>query len=121
MGIINAKGEFLDITKNYKVIGVDIYFIEDSDTQVKLKPLHTNDEYNELLKFLDRKYDNGYGGQVLYGIIYCEDGVWMDRGEYDGSEWWNINKYPDLNNSFSKSDLIRYERNKKLKSINRKV
>jgi hypothetical protein len=41
----------------------------------------------------------------------------MERGEYDGSEWWNINKYPDLRDSFDNVDIIKYERSKKLKNI----
>ena len=32
-------------------------------------------------------YDNGYGGQLLKGLIYFS-GFTMSRSEYDGSEWW---------------------------------
>lgn len=116
----NAKEEFLETVKDYKVIAADISFGDswtDNEERFKLKPLYTNEEYNELLKFLDREYDAGYGGQQLFGVIYCEDGVWMQRGEYDGSEWWNTFKYPDLRNSFSEADVLKYERNKKLKRI----
>ena len=70
------------------------------------------------MKNLDRYYNNGYGGQELFGIIYCEDGVWFERGEYDGSEWWNINKYPNMSNSFDNVDILRYERYKKLIQLN---
>lgn len=120
----NAKNEFLSITNNYKVIAVNIsfgYFNHDQDNGFKLKPLYTQDEYNELLKFLDREYDAGYGGQELYGVIYCEDGVWMQRGEYDGSEWWDTFKYPELRDSFDESDVIKYERYLKLNKIKKEV
>lgn len=35
-------------------------------------------------------YDNGYGSQeVLPSLrIAFEDGTWLERREYDGSEWW---------------------------------
>ena len=78
---------------------------------------YTKEDYQDLLKFLDREYDSGYGGQKLFGVIYCEDGVWMQRGEYDGSEWWNTFKYPSLRESFDEVDVIKYERSTKLKRI----
>ena len=95
MGNINAKDEFLDITKGCEVIASRVEFgYEDDLGSFELKPGHSKKDYEDFLEYLDREYYNGYGGQELYGIIFCEDGVWMDRGEYDGSEWWNINKYP---------------------------
>ena len=124
MSKINAKIEFLDTTRSFKVIAADISFNgwdHDDDDYIncsfKLKPLYNSNDYDKFLKFLDREYDNGFGGQQLYGIIYCEKGVWMDRGEYDGSEWWDINKYPDLIKSFDESDVIKYERREKLNNI----
>jgi hypothetical protein len=123
--IRNAKDEFLRTTKGFKIIGAHIQFVgahiqfdTDEVVSMKLKPLYTQEEYDLFLDFLDREYDSGYGGQQLHGIIYCEDGVWIDRGEYDGSEWWNINKYPNMSESFTEGEIIRYQRSKKLRNIN---
>ena len=35
-------------------------------------------------------YDNGYGGHeiALDLVVVFRDGSWLERGEYDGSEWW---------------------------------
>jgi hypothetical protein len=119
--IKNAQEEFLIVTNKFKIIGADIQFNSDDDTydinSMKLKPLYTLNEYEIFLKFLDRDYDCGYGGQQLFGVIYCEDGVWIDRGEYDGSEWWCINQYPNMSYSFTDNEIIRYKRSKKLKNI----
>lgn len=120
----NAKQEFLNVTKNYKVIAAKFSFDKDyswkeEETNVfELKPLYKEEDYNKLLEFLDRKYDSGYGGQNLFGTIYCEDGVWIDRGEYDGSEWYNVHKYPSLRDSFDEIDVLKYERSKKIQKIN---
>lgn len=43
---------------------------------------------------IDFNYDSGYGGQELYGCIVFEDGSWLERGEYDGSEWWGYKSTP---------------------------
>ena len=115
---MNAKDEFIRVVKDHSVIAANVWFHTfNEEVAFKLKPLYSLDEYNNFLNFLDREYDSGYGGQQLFGVIYCEDGVWMQRGEYDGSEWWDIFKYPDLRGSFDESDVIRYERNKKLKRL----
>lgn len=112
--MINAKGEFLDIVKKYKVIASNITIF---DEQFKLRPLYSDEEYTNFLNLLDIEYDSGFGTQHLFGVIYCEDGVWMQRNEYDGSEWWEIYSYPSLLDSFDKSDVIKYERYVKLKNI----
>lgn len=43
-------------------------------------------------------YDNGYGGAEVGDIeIVFKDGSWLERGEYDGSEWWEFKKTPARN------------------------
>ena len=34
------------------------------------------------------EYDDSYGTQHLEGTVVFRDGSWLQRGEYDGSEWW---------------------------------
>ena len=57
---------------------------------------------------------SGYGGQELFGTIWYEDGTWSDRGEYDGSEWWNYNKCPDIPDDVKRLDK---ERDQKINKI----
>jgi hypothetical protein len=47
--------------------------------------------WDEFTRLADIEYDNGYGGQrVATDLeIHFRDGGWMQRGEYDGSEWWD--------------------------------
>ena len=40
-------------------------------------------------------YDNGYGGNEIEGSLkIVGDNWWLERGEYDGSEWWEFKKMP---------------------------
>lgn len=51
----------------------------------------------QFLNSLNFEYDAGYGGQELYGTVWLKDGkTWLERGEYDGAEWWNIKKLPNI-------------------------
>lgn len=61
-----------------------------------LKVGHTPEELEEFLTKLEFEYDSGYGLQVLHGTVWLEGGSWLERGEYDGSEWWEYKKYPEI-------------------------
>ncbi len=121
---MNAKDEFLSAIKNYEVIGAQITFggyynsyIDSLNKKFVLPLLYTDEEYKSFLKFLDRKYDNGYGSQELFGIIVCKNGIWMDRHEYNGSENWEVNHYPDLGKLFGDKLALKYFRKTKLYEI----
>ena len=57
---------------------------------------YTDEQYGQFMQKLEFTYNNGYGGQELDGVIWFEDGTWADRGEYDGSEWWQYHRCPSV-------------------------
>lgn len=95
----NTKEEFLRHIKERKVLCASISYKNcwdyESDTkECKLHVGYTEEQYNAFVESLDFKYDAGYGGQELFGTIWYKDGTWSDRGEYDGSEWWEHHECP---------------------------
>ena len=50
----------------------------------------------EDLSLLNVEYDDGYGSQELEGIVLFDDGTWLEREEYDGSEWWRFLATPTI-------------------------
>jgi len=95
----NARKELLEAVKDtakIKCASITYGRWENERSKKVLKFNHTNDEYNEFLNSLDFEYDSGYGGQELYGTVWLEDGTWLSRGEYDGSEWWEHNVLPNI-------------------------
>lgn len=50
------------------------------------------------------QYDNGYGGnEIASSILVVGKDWWLERGEYDGSEWWDFKEYPSCESaSFTK-------------------
>ena len=54
----------------------------------------TEEQEKDFINFLDREYDNDYGAQHLFGIIVFKDNSWVERHEYDGSEWWETKVVP---------------------------
>lgn len=92
--MINAKDELLTALANANqsikdIIAFNIYYESfGEDKSFKGTTL--------ALSSLDFLYDEGYGSQHLYGTILFKDNTWLSRWEYDGSEGWEYNKPPTV-------------------------
>ena len=79
----------------------DISFIGSSIKDINIS-------WEQFLILANKEYDNGYGSQEVSKdlIIVFNDGSYMDRSEYDGSEWWSYRKvrekpHPSSPNAFN--------------------
>ena len=101
---MNAKEEMLYLLegKKIKCAIVNRRVYRENHKPIVLKVGHTMTDYNRFLDELDFEYDNGYGGQELFGTVWFKDGTWAARGEYDGSEWWEHYKLPDVPEELNK-------------------
>ena len=104
----NAKEELLSVLET--VSGVikcadirrDIGYWDDADAYVAEGPFtliegYTPAEYEAFLQKLDFNYDSGYGMQEVDGTVWLmKDHTWLERGEYDGSEWWAYRECPKV-------------------------
>lgn len=100
---MNAKEELQEILKDKAKIKCAIIYNgdywgrgEDERPKFKLPLNYTDDDLVNYYNSLDFKYDSGYGGQELFGTVWLDDGTWLSRGEYDGSEWWEHNVLPEI-------------------------
>ena len=94
---MNAKQEFIEHIQLRQVkcatIGMGDFGFH---SVINLKEGYTPEELDAFLEGLDFNYDNGFGGQELFGTIWYTDGTWSTRGEYDGSEWWEYHICPEI-------------------------
>ncbi len=59
------------------------------------------DEFSILANFV---YDNGFGGQIINeSLNVIGKDWWIERHEYDGSEWWEFKTLPSR---YSNHELI---------------
>lgn len=50
------------------------------------------DEFKRRANF---EYDSGFGGQeILSDLVVVGKDWWLERYEYDGSEWWGFKSHP---------------------------
>lgn len=96
----NVKYELLqEIEGVLKIKCAEIRINQDSKmSRFILKVGYSNDEYNEFLSKLNIDYDNGFGEQNVFGIIWMIDKTWIEREERDGKEWWTRRINPEIPN-----------------------
>ena len=87
----NAKKELIDHIGNRDVIYVSITHGASYTRSEKIEGV-----LDFVLPKLDFDYDHSYGAQRLFGTVWYSDGTWSERGEYDGSEWWEHRQCPPL-------------------------
>ena len=119
---MNAKQEFLQHiiyptgSNHSKVLCVEITigkpYVEQKESF--LTTGYSIEEWDQFLSDIDEEYDDGYGGQELFGTIWYKDGTWSTRGEYDGSEWWDYHSVPEIPENLNRIDKVR---DKKLNEI----
>lgn len=45
----------------------------------------------------DQEYDNSYGAQIVaVDLVVVGNDFWLERHEYDGSEWWEFKEKPAM-------------------------
>lgn len=66
------------------------------DKIITLRENWSNDEWVAFLEELRFDYNNGFGAQRLFGVVWFKDGSWLERYEYDGAEKWVLKRTPDI-------------------------
>ena len=60
--------------------------------------------WEHFTKIANVDYSNGYGGAEIDGsLLVVGSDFWLERHEYDGSEWWEyktLPKKPELEHNF---------------------
>ena len=76
---------------------VDVFEWKHIDLPVVSEP-YLPEQIYYFLYSLNFNYNNGFGLKELYGTVWFKDGTWLERAEYDGSEWWEYKKAPQIPN-----------------------
>lgn len=78
---VNLKVETLRYLDHLGYTVDDIAWVGSTELEIPV------DRFFELA---DQEYNSGFGSaEVCRDLIICmKDGSWFERGEYDGSEWW---------------------------------
>lgn len=52
------------------------------------------------------KYDGGFGAEFINrDLVVVGKDWWLERHEYDGSEWWEYKKLPEIPNKSQRNNV----------------
>ena len=87
----NLLKETKEILEQYGKTFDDVLFVGDRAT-------HTKMTVKEFLEHANVEYKNGYGiEEINTELILVGKDFWLERHEYDGSEWWEYKSMPNVN------------------------
>ena len=94
---MNAKEELLEAIGHNDIVcaWVQRYISYTNRVKIVLRKGYTEEEYHRFLNDLNFEYYDGHGTQELFGTVWLDKG-WLERGEYDGSEWWDHKRRPTI-------------------------
>jgi len=83
---MNLLKETIEVLNHYNLTEKDILWVGCLDFYVGA---------DEFLKIADVKYDEGFGSpKVAEDLLIVGKDWWLERHEYDGSEWWEFKRFP---------------------------
>lgn len=87
----NLLKETKEILERHGKTFDDILFVGDRTT-------HTKMTMKDFLEHANVEYKNGFGiEEINTELILVGKDFWLERHEYDGSEWWEYKSMPNVN------------------------
>ena len=84
--MVNLLEETVEVLEEYGKTLEDIEWIGGEDFSISKQ---------RFIILANSLYDNGFGGQeVAKDLVLVGNGFWLERKEYDGSEWWEYKELP---------------------------
>ena len=82
----NLLEETIEVLKNNNKTEEDVLWVGTKEEKAT---------WNNFRAIADVNYDSGFGGQeVAEDLIIVGKDWWLERHEYDGSEWWEFKSQP---------------------------
>lgn len=89
----NLLKQTLEILKNNGKSSDDVRWVGVHAEPYKKKDAEGS--WDDFAKLANIIYDDGYGGNKIERcLVVVGDDWWLERGEYDGGEWWEFKTLP---------------------------
>lgn len=97
--MINLLQETIDKLKRWGKTPQDVLWVGGkSNVDSYDNNTYCRTTWDEFAKKANQLYDDGFGGEeVNQDLIIVGKDWWLERHEYDGSEWWEYKTLPDIN------------------------
>ena len=86
MNPMNLLKETINVLTEHNLTSKDVVWVGNEEVK-------TN--WENFAKIADVEYDHGFGSQqVATDLLIVGKNWWLERHEYDGSEWWEFKQMP---------------------------
>ena len=84
INLLEETEEILELNnKSYK----DVLWVGNAESCIS---------WQDFVKIANFEYDDGFGSQkIAEDLLVVGDNWWLERHEYDGSEWWEYKELPE--------------------------
>ena len=83
---MNLKEATLEVLRNHGKRKEDVKYVCGEDFQISLE---------QFWELSDTEYDPYGAPEIATDLTLIGEDFWMERGEYDGAEWWDFRTMPD--------------------------
>lgn len=84
----NLLQETIECLKEHGKTFDDVIWVGSRDGEFSIPPA-------EFIRISDIEYDSGFGAQeIADDLVIVGVDFWLERHEYDGSEWWEFKTVP---------------------------
>ena len=91
MNPMNLLKETINVLTEHNLTSKDVVWVGNEEVK-------TN--WENFAKIADVEYDHGFGSQqVATDLLIVGKNWWLERHEYDGSEWWEFKTVPKKPNN----------------------
>ena len=95
----NLWEETINVLNKHGLSFDDILYIQGQDFRIQ------KENFEAVAKWTN--YNAGFGSQkVATDLVVVGEDWWLDRKEYDGSEWWEFNKKPERLEQLVEIDIL---------------
>lgn len=93
----NLWEETIDTLKDYSLTWDDVEYVILDEQNCCI----TKENFEEVAR--KTNYDSGYGAaEIRTDLMIVGWNWWLERREYDDSEWWELQTKPNIPNNFRK-------------------
>ena len=97
---MNLLEETLEVLAKFGKTPKDVRWVGSADGEFAIT-------WDEFVKIADVEYNDGFGAQeVAEDLVVVGDDWWLERREYDGSEWWEFKTLPKKKKNAKKFDKV---------------
>ena len=84
--MVSLLQQTLEMLQDYDLTEDDVIWVGSEDFSIS---------WEDFKLFADVEYYSGYGSpEVATDLVIVGEGWWLERSEYDGSEWWSMKQAP---------------------------